>query len=118
MILTENAMHPAAHASASAAPAGNDADETRRTGQPQPESEKLPAAEPACAEQHAASHAVHGGALLPTGGARLHSGKRSLPSARYWARGLFWGLVTLALAFALRMLEWPCWQNPEYRLGN
>lgn len=118
MILTENAMHPAAHASASAAPAGNDADETRRTGQPQPESETLPAAEPACAEQHAASHAVHGGALLPTGGARLHNGKRSLPSARYWARGLFWGLVTLALAFALRMLEWPCWQNPEYRLGN
>ena len=24
----------------------------------------------------------------------------------------------IALAFALRMLEWPCWQNPEYRLGS
>lgn len=40
----------------------------------------------------------------------------SLP--RFWLRGLFWGLVTLALAFGLRMLEWPCWQNPEYRLGE
>ncbi|SDG05953.1 STT3 domain-containing protein [Desulfovibrio legallii] len=40
----------------------------------------------------------------------------SLP--RFWLRGLFWGLVTLALAFGLRMLEWPCWQNPEYRLGQ
>ncbi len=36
----------------------------------------------------------------------------------YWARGLCWGLVTFALAFGLRMLEWPCWQNPEYRLGS
>ena len=68
MILTENAMHPAAHASASTAPAGNDADETRRTGQPQPESEALPAAESACAEQPAASHAAHGVTLLPSGG--------------------------------------------------
>ena len=39
-------------------------------------------------------------------------------SARLWRRGLSWGLVTLALAFALRMVEWPCWQNPEYRLGS
>ena len=22
------------------------------------------------------------------------------------------------MAFGLRMLEWPCWQNPEYRLGS
>ena len=36
----------------------------------------------------------------------------------FWLHGLFWGLVTLGLAFALRMLEWPCWQNPEYRLGS
>lgn len=27
-------------------------------------------------------------------------------------------LLTVFLAFCLRMLEWPCWQNPEYRLGN
>lgn len=39
-------------------------------------------------------------------------------SLRLWSRGLLWGLVTLALAFALRMVEWPCWQNPEYRLGS
>lgn len=38
--------------------------------------------------------------------------------ASYWIRGALWGLVTLALAFALRMLEWPCWQDPEYRLGS
>lgn len=38
--------------------------------------------------------------------------------ARFWLRGLLWGLVTLGLAFALRMVEWPCWQNPEYRLGS
>ncbi len=37
---------------------------------------------------------------------------------RYWLRGLFWGLLTLGLAFGLRMMEWPCWQNPEYRLGS
>ena len=36
----------------------------------------------------------------------------------FWLHGLFWGLVTLGLAFALRMLEWPCWQDPEYRLGS
>ena len=27
---------------------------------------------------------------------------------RYWLRGLFWGLLTLGLAFGLRMMEWPC----------
>ncbi|MBO4300236.1 MAG: hypothetical protein J5861_01405, partial [Desulfovibrio sp.] len=37
---------------------------------------------------------------------------------RYWLRGCFWGVVTLAMAFALRMLEWPCWQDPEFRLGS
>lgn len=43
---------------------------------------------------------------------------RLSPAARYWLRGLCWGLLTLGLAFGLRMLEWPCWQNPEYRLGS
>ncbi len=36
----------------------------------------------------------------------------------YWLRGLFWGLLTVGLALGLRMMEWPCWQNPEYRLGS
>lgn len=31
-------------------------------------------------------------------------------------RGLFWILVTVALAFALRMLEWPSWKDPEFSL--
>ena len=43
---------------------------------------------------------------------------RHAPVRRYWLRGLFWGLVTFGLAFGLRMLEWPCWQDPEYRLGS
>ena len=38
--------------------------------------------------------------------------------AAYWLRGALWGGVTLALAFGLRMLEWPCWQDPEFRLGS
>ena len=38
--------------------------------------------------------------------------------ARFWLRGLIWALVTVGLAFILRLLEWPCWQNPEYRLGS
>lgn len=33
-------------------------------------------------------------------------------------QGLFWALVTVGLAFALRMVEWPCWQDAEYRLGS
>lgn len=33
-------------------------------------------------------------------------------------QGLFLALLTFALAFGLRMLEWPAWQNPEYRLGS
>ncbi|GHU99522.1 membrane protein [Deltaproteobacteria bacterium] len=37
---------------------------------------------------------------------------------RIWRRGTFWALATLGFAFTLRMTEWPCWQNPEYRLGN
>ena len=57
----------------------------------------------------AGEHAPHtpmppvGGKLLPTVGKNLYAGGRSLPSGRYWARGLFWGVLTLALAFALRM---------------
>lgn len=38
--------------------------------------------------------------------------------AAYWLRGALWGGVTLALAFGLRMLEWPCWQDPEFRFGS
>ncbi|MDO5536734.1 MAG: STT3 domain-containing protein [Desulfovibrionaceae bacterium] len=38
-----------------------------------------------------------------------------LPSV---GRGVFWILVTVALAFGLRMLEWPCWEDPEFRLGE
>ena len=38
--------------------------------------------------------------------------------ASYWIRGALWGLATLALAFGLRMLEWSCWQDPEFRLGS
>lgn len=34
-----------------------------------------------------------------------------------WVRGALLGMLTFALAFALRMLEWPAWQDPEYRLG-
>lgn len=32
-------------------------------------------------------------------------------------RGLLLGLLTFGLAFALRMLEWPAWQDAEFRLG-
>lgn len=32
-----------------------------------------------------------------------------------WIAGF---LITVILAFAIRMLEWPCWQNPEYKFGN
>ena len=49
----------------------------------------------------------------------MHSaGVAHVSMKRYWVRGVCWGLVTFALAFGLRMLEWPCWQNPEYRLGS
>ncbi|MDR2744662.1 MAG: dolichyl-diphosphooligosaccharide--protein glycosyltransferase subunit STT3 [Desulfovibrio sp.] len=43
---------------------------------------------------------------------------RKTNSLRIWQRGVFWALATLGIAFALRMTEWPCWQNPEYRLGQ
>ena len=36
----------------------------------------------------------------------------------YWWRGLCFCLLSFALAFALRMAEWPSWQNPEFRLGQ
>jgi len=39
-------------------------------------------------------------------------------SLRVWQRGIVCALTTLGIAFALRMTEWPCWQNPEYRLGR
>lgn len=32
-------------------------------------------------------------------------------------RLILWALATTLLAFGLRLLEWPCWQDPEYRLG-
>lgn len=35
----------------------------------------------------------------------------------YGFRGVLLGLLTFGLAFALRMLEWPAWQDPEFRLG-
>ena len=52
------------------------------------------------------------------GGVETHVA-RYLPSVRrYWLRGLLWGLFTFGLAFGLRMLEWPCWQDVEFRLGG
>lgn len=49
---------------------------------------------------------------------RLFDTMFELPDeARYWLRGLVWGLVTMGLAFSLRMVELPSWQDPEYRLG-
>ena len=47
----------------------------------------------------------------------MNGGPFATHDAGYWLRGTLWGLVTLALAFGLRMLEWPCWQDPEFRLG-
>lgn len=32
-------------------------------------------------------------------------------------RGVLLGILTFGLAFALRMLEWPSWQDAEFRLG-
>lgn len=31
-----------------------------------------------------------------------------------WLKGLLCACATIALAYCIRMLEWPCWQNPEY----
>lgn len=33
-------------------------------------------------------------------------------------RGIFWIGLTVLLAFGMRMLEWPSWNDPEYRLGS
>ncbi len=32
--------------------------------------------------------------------------------------GVFWISITIFLAFGLRMLEWPRWEDPEFRLGS
>ncbi|MBD5642069.1 MAG: hypothetical protein HDQ91_06585 [Desulfovibrio sp.] len=40
------------------------------------------------------------------------------PLFRSWQKGAICFCVTCLLAFGLRLLEWPCWQNPEYRFGN
>lgn len=33
-------------------------------------------------------------------------------------RGVFWIGLTVLLAFGMRMLEWPSWNDPEFRLGS
>ncbi len=48
----------------------------------------------------------------------MEPGRKAIMPRYIWLRGLFLGLCTLALAFAFRMLEWPVWQNPEFRLGD
>lgn len=35
-----------------------------------------------------------------------------------WFKAIFCLFLTIGLAYGLRMLEWPCWQNPEYRFGD
>ena len=35
-----------------------------------------------------------------------------------WVLGLLLGMATYAAAFWLRLMEWPSWQEVEYRLGN
>ncbi len=37
---------------------------------------------------------------------------------QYWLKGILLCLLTIILAFGIRMLEWPCWQNPEYSLNG
>lgn len=46
------------------------------------------------------------------------SSAASRPQAWYHARGMLCGLLAIGLALGLRLLEWPCWQDAEYRLGN
>lgn len=71
---------------------------------------------PAGRESRINPHAVAHPWALPRA---VHLGFPPGPDvAGYWLRGFFWGVVTLVMAFGLRMLEWPCWQNPEYRLGS
>ena len=43
---------------------------------------------------------------------------KSKMAALFWKRGLACALITLCFSFSLRMVEWPSWQNPEYRLGE
>lgn len=43
---------------------------------------------------------------------------RRRAARRHWLAGVACFLLTVALAFGLRMLEWPSWQNPEYRLNG
>ncbi|MEG2004864.1 MAG: STT3 domain-containing protein, partial [Bilophila sp.] len=35
-----------------------------------------------------------------------------------WLLGVLLGVLTYAAAFGLRLLEWPSWQEVEFRLGN
>lgn len=44
------------------------------------------------------------------------SEKNAAPAS--WLRFFLFALLTCALAFGLRLLEWPSWRNPEYRLGD
>lgn len=37
---------------------------------------------------------------------------------KHWQKALFYFTLTFLLAFCLRLLEWPCWQNPEYQVNN
>lgn len=39
-------------------------------------------------------------------------------SRMVWVQGFLLGSLTFALAFVMRMLEWPAWQNIEFRLGS
>lgn len=39
-------------------------------------------------------------------------------SSSFWLPFALCAILTCVLAFTLRLLEWPSWQNPEYRLGD
>lgn len=49
---------------------------------------------------------------------KSHPCSASLATSPSWLPLFLVTLLSILLAFALRMLEWPCWQNPEYHLGN